>query len=90
MRVRSPHAAKLVAAGLLTAAPALSLVNTGTTWLSEAYGRACGHAGALAGINDMYGAPPYAPAADGFGADTAAFLAANDFDATRLTPAGTP
>ncbi|HEU0190606.1 MAG TPA: cellulase family glycosylhydrolase, partial [Mycobacterium sp.] len=38
----------------------------------------------LHGLNEVYKIPPYEPSASGFGADDAAFLAANGFNAVRL------
>jgi endoglycosylceramidase len=58
---------------------ALPLSQTGR-WLTDASGRVV----VLHGLNQVYKVPPYEPSADGFGADDAAFLAANGFDAMRV------
>jgi hypothetical protein len=49
-------------------------------WLTDADGRVL----LVTGVNMVNKLAPYAPDADGFGADDAAFLAANGFDAVRL------
>lgn len=49
-------------------------------WLTDADGRVL----LVSGVNMVNKLAPYAPDADGFGADDAAFLAANGFDAVRL------
>jgi endoglycosylceramidase len=78
-------AATLIAPGLTPAALAananlaLPLSQTGR-WLTDASGRVV----VLHGLNQVYKVPPYEPSADGFGADDAAFLAANGFDAMRV------
>ena len=43
-----------------------------------------GRAVILHGLNQVFKVPPYAPSADGFGADDAAFLQANGFTAMRV------
>jgi endoglycosylceramidase len=49
-------------------------------WITDAAGRVV----ILHGVNQVFKVPPYEPAADGFGDDDAAFLAANGFDAVRV------
>ncbi|MGV0624768.1 cellulase family glycosylhydrolase [Mycolicibacter minnesotensis] len=53
-------------------------VNNG--WLTNSDGQVV----LLRGLNQVYKIPPYAPSADGFGEDDAAFLAANGFNVVRL------
>ena len=59
--------------------PLLPLSTSGT-WLTTS----AGHAVLLHGLNEVYKIPPYEPAASGFSADDAAFLAANGFTVVRL------
>jgi endoglycosylceramidase len=49
-------------------------------WITDATGRVV----LVSGVNMVYKLAPYAPDATGFGADDAAFLAANGFNAVRL------
>lgn len=49
-------------------------------WITDSTGRVV----ILHGLNQVYKVAPYEPAADGFGDDDAAFLAANGFDAMRV------
>jgi endoglycosylceramidase len=49
-------------------------------WVVDGAGRVV----VLHGLNQVYKIAPYEPAADGFGEDDAAFLAANGFDAMRV------
>jgi endoglycosylceramidase len=99
MGIRPSRAANLLAAGVLLAAlatgassmvapvtaraaavgPVLPLGHT-DTWITDADGRVV----VLHGLNQVYKVPPYEPAADGFGDDDAAFLAANGFNAMRV------
>jgi endoglycosylceramidase len=67
-----------------TAAPS-TLAGSGTLstkagWLTDPTGRVV----ILHGLNQVYKVAPYLPSTDGFGADDAAFLAANGFDAVRV------
>jgi endoglycosylceramidase len=59
--------------------PSLPLSQT-TTWITDAQGRVV----VLHGFNQVFKVAPYEPSADGFGADDAAFLEANGFDAVRV------
>lgn len=92
-RLRPALAAAAVvacAAAVLTAtAPAGSSPDPGTaalplgqahTWLTDRQGRAV----VLHGLNQVSKTAPYAPAADGFSDDDAAFLEANGFNAMRI------
>src|SRR4051794_31280344 len=49
-------------------------------WITDASGRVV----VLHGLNQVYKIAPYEPSAAGFGADDAAFLAANGFNAMRI------
>jgi endoglycosylceramidase len=49
-------------------------------WITDTNGRVV----VLHGVNQVFKVPPYEPAADGFGDDDAAFLAANGFNAVRV------
>jgi endoglycosylceramidase len=49
-------------------------------WITDSTGRVV----VLHGLNQVYKVPPYEPSAAGFGADDAAFLAANGFNAMRV------
>jgi endoglycosylceramidase len=49
-------------------------------WTTDPSGRVV----VLHGLNQVYKIAPYAPSADGFGEDDAAFLAANGFNAVRV------
>ena len=49
-------------------------------WIIDAKGRVA----ILHGVNMVNKQPPYAPSAQGFGDDDAAFLQRNGFDAVRL------
>jgi endoglycosylceramidase len=60
-------------------APPTPLSPTGT-WLTNSHGQAV----ILHGLNEVYKVTPYEPSAGGFGADDAAFLAANGFNVVRL------
>jgi endoglycosylceramidase len=64
------------------AAPATAAAPIGHAgrWLTGSDGRVL----LVTGVNMVYKLPPYAPDAVGFGADDAAFLAANGFNAVRL------
>jgi endoglycosylceramidase len=55
-------------------------LHTAGRWITDRSGRVV----ILHGINMVYKRPPYQPAAVGFGADDAAFLARNGFDTVRL------
>jgi endoglycosylceramidase len=63
---------------------ATGLAATGLTqsgrWITDSAGRVV----VLHGLNQVFKVPPYEPSADGFGADDAAFLAANGFNAVRV------
>jgi endoglycosylceramidase len=62
-----------------TATPGGPLGQTGR-WVTDTTGRVV----VLHGLNQVYKVPPYEPSAAGFGADDAAFLAANGFNAMRV------
>jgi endoglycosylceramidase len=68
--------------GTLDGAPPSASTDVGTTgsWLTDSDGRVV----ILHGFNEVYKIPPYEPSAGGFGADDAAFLAENGFNAVRL------
>ncbi len=66
-------------AGAEAAGAALPLGHSGR-WITDAAGRVV----VLHGVNQVYKIPPYEPGRDGFGADDAAFLADNGFDAVRV------
>lgn len=59
--------------------PLLPVSTTGT-WLTNSDGQVL----IAHGLNEVYKLPPYEPAASGFSADDAAFLAANGFNAVRV------
>jgi endoglycosylceramidase len=61
------------------AAADAAITNT-NLWLTDAQGRAV----ILHGLNQVMKVAPYEPAQDGFGADDAAFLQANGFNAMRV------
>ena len=67
-----------------SAAPPRGLAAGGVSqsgrWITDGRGRVI----VLHGLNQVFKLAPYEPSADGFGADDAAFLAANGFDAVRL------
>jgi endoglycosylceramidase len=69
-------------AGIGLAAAGLSQTGLSQTgrWITDTTGRVV----VLHGLNQVYKVAPYLPATDGFGADDAAFLAANGFDAVRV------
>ncbi|HET9875119.1 MAG TPA: cellulase family glycosylhydrolase, partial [Mycobacterium sp.] len=60
--------------------PADDGLSTTGGWLTDSDGKVV----ILHGLNQVYKVPPYEPSADGFGADDAAFLAANGFNAVRV------
>ena len=62
-----------------SAGPTAPLSHSGR-WITDAKGRVV----ILHGVNMVYKRPPYYPAAAGFGADDAAFLQRNGFNAVRL------
>jgi endoglycosylceramidase len=62
-----------------SAGPTTPLGHSGR-WITDAKGRVV----ILHGVNMVYKRPPYYPAATGFGADDAAFLQRNGFNAVRL------
>jgi endoglycosylceramidase len=72
------------AAGATAALAPASIAVTGLgqhgTWVVDASGRDV----VLHGLNQVYKVAPYEPATDGFGADDAAFLASNGFNAVRV------
>jgi endoglycosylceramidase len=70
--------ATLIAA-VAQAAPTAPLSHSGR-WVTDAKGRVA----ILHGVNMVNKQPPYAPSAQGFGDDDAAFLQRNGFDAVRL------
>ena len=61
-------------------APAAGPLSQSGRWITDAAGRVV----VLHGLNQVYKVPPYEPSAAGFGADDAAFLAANGFNAMRV------
>jgi endoglycosylceramidase len=67
--------------GTLTGDPSgADSIGTTGSWLTNSDGQVV----ILHGLNEVYKEPPYEPAADGFGNDDAAFLAANGFNAVRV------
>lgn len=71
----------LAAAPASAAGPTRVATLHGTrTWVTDAAGRVV----ILHGLNQVYKVPPYTPGRDGFGADDAAFLHRNGFDAVRV------
>jgi endoglycosylceramidase len=72
--------ALLVAIPLVTAPASAAPVGHAGRWLTDGRGRVL----VPHGLNMVYKRPPYAPAATGFGADDARFLAVNGFDVVRL------
>ena len=62
-----------------TAPPTAPIGHAGR-WITDSSGRVL----IVSGVNMVYKLPPYAPDATGFGADDAAFLAANGFSAVRV------
>lgn len=66
-------------AGAKAASPKAPLSVEGT-WLTDERGRVV----QIRGVNEVFKEAPYYPAADGFGADDAAFLAENGFNTVRL------
>ena len=55
-------------------------LSTTGAWFTDSAGKVV----ILHGLNEVYKVAPFEPAADGFGDDDAAFLAANGFNAVRL------
>lgn len=55
-------------------------LSTAGGWIVDNDGRVV----ILQGVNQVYKSPPFTPGGDGFGADDAAFLAANGFTAVRV------
>jgi endoglycosylceramidase len=82
--MRTSLAAGVAAVWLATAAAALAAptapLGHDGRWITDAHGRAV----ILHGVNMVYKHPPYEPAATGFGADDARFLARHGFDNVRL------
>ena len=72
-------AATLTASAAADAAPTTPLGHSGR-WITDATGRVV----LLHGVNMVYKRPPYYPAAAGFDAPDADFLAANGFNTVRL------
>ncbi len=68
--------------GTLEGAPAKAPAELGTAgqWIVDMDGRVV----ILHGVNQVYKSPPFTPGGNGFGADDAAFLAANGFTSVRL------
>jgi len=77
-RAAAHSPARLLAASSLSVPPAP--IGHAGRWLTDADGRVL----LVTGVNMVDKLSPYAPDAVGFGADDAAFLAANGFDAVRL------
>ncbi len=77
-RAASQAHARLLATSAAAVPPAP--IGHAGRWLTDADGRVL----LVTGVNMVNKLAPYAPDADGFGADDAAFLAANGFDAVRL------
>ena len=63
----------------MSGGPLLPISPTGT-WLTNSDGQVL----IAHGLNEVYKIPPYEPAASGFSADDAAFLAANGFNVVRV------
>ncbi|HEU0192345.1 MAG TPA: cellulase family glycosylhydrolase [Mycobacterium sp.] len=63
-----------------TDGPEVLPLSTAGSWITDADGKVV----ILHGLNQIDNLPPYEASADGFGADDAAFLAANGFNAVRL------
>ena len=72
----APVRAAAAAAGTAPAPP----IGHAGRWITDSSGRVL----TVSGVNMVYKLPPYAPDATGFGADDAAFLAANGFNAVRV------
>ena len=73
--------AALVSAVASSAADApLAPLDSQGRWFTDRAGRVV----QLRGVNEVYKSAPFYPAADGFGADDARFLAANGFNVVRL------
>ncbi|HEU0189920.1 MAG TPA: endoglycoceramidase, partial [Mycobacterium sp.] len=65
--------------GSATETPGAPGLTTTGNWITNGNGQVV----ILHGLNEVYKIPPYEPSASGFGADDAAFLAANGFNAVR-------